>query len=82
MNPRSAPPHPEPAQTGELLILPDGRILVHNLTPLLARVLCELDPSDQLMRERATSGSPGQLALPAHFAGALTGAAPGVPAHE
>ena len=58
MNPRSEPPHSEPAKIGELLILPDGRILAHNLTPLLARVLSELDPSDQFMRERAAGGPP------------------------
>jgi hypothetical protein len=63
MNPRSEPPRSEPAKIGELLILPDGRILVHNLTPLLARVLSELNPSDQFMRERAASGSPGRLAV-------------------
>jgi hypothetical protein len=39
--------------SGELLILPDGRILAHNITPALARVLAELAPNDAGMRARA-----------------------------
>ena len=39
--------------SGELLILPDGRILAHNITPALARLLAEIDPTDAAMRERA-----------------------------
>lgn len=37
----------------ELLILADGRILAHNLTPAMARVLAELMPDDPDMRLRA-----------------------------
>lgn len=37
----------------ELLILPDGRILVHNLTPVMAALLRELDPRDRSMKDRA-----------------------------
>jgi hypothetical protein len=37
----------------ELLILPDGRILVHNLTPAMAALLHELDPRDRGMINRA-----------------------------
>ena len=33
----------------ELLLLPDGRILVHNLTPAMAALLHELDPGDRRM---------------------------------
>jgi len=40
-------------QVTELLILPGGTILVHNLTPTLARSLSELDPEDEAMRRRA-----------------------------
>lgn len=36
----------------ELLVLPDGRILAHNITPALAALLAELDPA---MRERAAT---------------------------
>ncbi len=38
----------------ELLLLPDGRILVHNLTPAMAALLHELDPAAQSMIDRAT----------------------------
>ncbi len=37
----------------ELLICPDGRILAHNLTPALARVLAPLNPGDATMNRRA-----------------------------
>jgi hypothetical protein len=38
----------------ELLILPDGRILVQNLTPAMAALLQELDSRDGSMQSRAT----------------------------
>jgi hypothetical protein len=37
----------------ELLLLPDGRILVHNLTPAMAALLHQIDPGDQSMIKRA-----------------------------
>ena len=37
----------------EALILPDGRIFVHNLTPEMARVLAKLNPADEAMSRRA-----------------------------
>ena len=37
----------------ELLILPDGRILVHNLTPAFADALAQLNPDDDQIRPRA-----------------------------
>lgn len=37
----------------ELLILPDGRILAHNLTPAVAKVLRELNPDDEQIKQRA-----------------------------
>ncbi|MBI4622835.1 MAG: hypothetical protein HY736_06365, partial [Verrucomicrobia bacterium] len=43
--------------SGELLILPDGRILAHNITPALARVLATLDPANEAMRLRAGDGA-------------------------
>ena len=44
----------EPASsTTELLLLPDGQILVHNLTPAMAALLAEFNPADEPMRERA-----------------------------
>lgn len=39
--------------TTELLVLPDGHVLSHNLTPAVAKVLAKLNPSDVPMRQRA-----------------------------
>jgi hypothetical protein len=41
---------------GELLVLPDGRVLAHNITPEVAAVLAEIAPNDELMAQRAASG--------------------------
>jgi hypothetical protein len=43
----SALPH------SELLILPDGRILVHNLTPAFADLLHHLNPDEEQITARA-----------------------------
>lgn len=37
----------------EFLILADGRILAHNITPVMAKMLAELDPQDAAMKRRA-----------------------------
>lgn len=39
-------------QSTELLILPDGQILVHNLTPAFAELLHELNPACEQITER------------------------------
>ena len=39
--------------TTELLILPDGQILVHNLTQPFAELLKELNPNDEQIQPRA-----------------------------
>ena len=44
----------------ELLILSDGTVLAHNLTPVMAGVLQVLNPTDETLRQRAS-----QSALPA-----------------
>jgi len=44
-------------QTTEILLLPDGTLYVHNLTPEMAELLATLDPNDEEMRERAGSES-------------------------
>jgi hypothetical protein len=41
------------AATSEVLVLPDGQILVHNLTPGMAELLAALNPADPTMRDRA-----------------------------
>ena len=40
------------ALSSELLILPDGRIFVQNLTQPMAELLHELNPRDQTMASR------------------------------
>ena len=39
--------------SSEFLILPDGKILAHNITPMMAKILSELDPKDAAMNRRA-----------------------------
>jgi hypothetical protein len=36
----------------EVLVMPDGRIYVHNLTPEMAAVLRELNPEDETISRR------------------------------
>ncbi len=36
----------------ELIITADGRILAHNLTPAVAAMLAELNPTDEAMKRR------------------------------
>ena len=53
---------PKPELT-ELLIMGDGKILIHNLTPELAELLAELDPDNLDMRQRAQTAPRSQVAL-------------------
>jgi hypothetical protein len=41
------------SEQSEILILSNGKILAHNITPEMAAVLCELDPQNKSMRQRA-----------------------------
>ena len=41
-----------PDLVSELLLLPDGRVLVHNLTPAFADLLHELNPDDRQIQPR------------------------------
>jgi hypothetical protein len=45
----------------ELLLLPDGRILVHNLTPAMAALLREFDLEDNEIALRSSLGTAGNL---------------------
>jgi hypothetical protein len=45
----------------ELLLLPNGRILVHNLTPAMAALLKELDLQDDEMALRSSLATAGTL---------------------
>ena len=42
------------SHVSELLVLPDGRILVHNLTPAFAGLLHELNPDAEQISSRVT----------------------------
>ena len=53
MNATSQPPDGSPESHSELLILPDGRILVHNLTQAMAEVLRELNQCEEVIQPRA-----------------------------
>ncbi len=44
---------PKNTLSTELLILPDGRILVQNLTEPMAQILRRLNPHDQFIAPRA-----------------------------
>ena len=50
--------------TSELLLLPDGRILAHNLTPAFAGLLRELNPGDEQISSRVTRHSSPTHELP------------------
>jgi len=52
----SAGASPRESLSTELLILPDGRILVHNLTPAFAALLSALNPADEQIRQRVNCG--------------------------
>lgn len=42
----------KPELQSEVLIMPDGKIYAHNLTPEMARVLSELNPADENIQQR------------------------------
>jgi hypothetical protein len=53
----------------ELLIMPDGKIYVHNLTPEMAAVLSELNPTDETIKQRVIThvGPETKKLLPASW---------------
>jgi hypothetical protein len=44
--------------TTDILILSDGTVLAHNLTPVMATVLRKLNPKDKTIKARARSRKP------------------------
>jgi hypothetical protein len=42
--------------TTEFLLLPDGVILVQNLTPVMAEILLQLNPNEEAIRRRVAAG--------------------------
>lgn len=54
--PPALPPSSSDAETvTRLLVLPDGRVLAHNLTPWMAQILHELAPGDLILEQRRGS---------------------------
>src|ERR1022692_291358 len=53
--------------TTELLILPDGQILVHNLTQPFAELLRELNPNCEQISSRVSSNTSNDLPPPPFF---------------
>jgi hypothetical protein len=45
-------PKPRAELISELLVMPDGQIYIHNLTPEMAAVLAELNPDDPTIARR------------------------------
>jgi hypothetical protein len=54
MKPRTDSEAEAPPLTTELLLLPDGRVLVHNLTPAFAELLHALNAHDEQIAPRLT----------------------------
>jgi len=50
------------ATEAELLILPDGRVLVHNLTLMVAEALVDLNPDDEFIHRRVAAKRSGHSA--------------------
>jgi len=46
-----------PPLVTEFLLLPDGRILVQNLTPVMAAILLKLNPNETAIRRRVVKPS-------------------------
>jgi hypothetical protein len=59
----SAKRKPE-SMVSDLLVLADGRIFAHNLSPALAGVLAALNPADAAMKRRAGRTNPLNHELP------------------
>ena len=45
--------------SSEILILPDGLILVHNLTPVMAAILNQFNPDDHTIKPRVITAKLG-----------------------
>ena len=63
----TAPSIPEPTLFTEFLLLPDGKILVQNLTPVMAAILLEFNPGEEAIRRRVPN--PQNTARPSRRAG-------------
>jgi len=50
--PAVAPSSRDAEAVTRLLLLPDGRVLAHNLTPCMAQILQQLAPGDSILEQR------------------------------
>ena len=66
---KAIPPVQQSELTTELMIMPDGKVLAHNLTPAMAAVLNELNPTDEAIKRRIIThvGPEVKKLLPAHW---------------
>jgi len=55
MTPDSPTPNAGERMTTEFLLLPDGVILVQNLTPVMAEILLQLNPNEEAIRRRVAA---------------------------
>jgi hypothetical protein len=53
MKTQATKPEISTGEHSEFLILPDGKILAHNITAAMAKILSELNPDDVAMHRRA-----------------------------
>jgi len=65
---------PRPALSSEFLILPDGTLLAHNLTPQLAEALQGLSPLDPRLQSSSSPLTPN--AVPADPSSVSAAASP------
>lgn len=63
-NPPTAVPRAPSPVASEVLILPDGRVLGHQLTPEVTALLATLNPDDPQFRPRAAKARAVQSASP------------------
>ena len=68
-NKKNTSPKPQVELTTELLIMPDGKVMAHNLTPVMAAVLSELNPADEAIKQRIIThvSSEVKKLLPGHW---------------
>jgi hypothetical protein len=62
-------PPQKPPLLSELLIMPDGRLYAHNLTPEMAELLSQLNPADEGIKQRVIThvDLATKKLLPAHW---------------
>jgi hypothetical protein len=62
--PAAAPSSTDAEAVTRLLLLPDGRLLAHNLTPSMAQILQQLAPGDLILEQRLCHSSAQKSTTP------------------